>query len=51
MDINKLHNNLFAVGEWCRTWGMRLNVKKCKVIHFGKSYPKEVMTDSAGNDN
>ena len=25
MYINKLQNDLFAVGEWCRTWGMRLN--------------------------
>ena len=32
---------------------MRLNVEKCKVMHFGKSNPKEVyyMKDSAGNEN
>ena len=30
---------------------MRLNVEKCKVMHFGKSNPKEVMMDSAGNEN
>ena len=32
---------------------MRLNVEKCKVMHFGKSNPKEVycLTDSAGNEN
>ena len=53
MDINKLQNDLFAVGDWCRTWGMRLNAEKCKVINFGKSNPKEVYckTDSAGNGN
>ena len=53
MDINKLQNDLLAVGDWCRTWGMRLNVEKCKVIYFGKSNPKEVycMLDSAGNEN
>ena len=28
MDINKLQNDLFVVGEWCRIWGMRLNVEK-----------------------
>ena len=26
MDINKLQNELFAIGEWCRTWDMKLNV-------------------------
>jgi hypothetical protein len=53
MDINKLQNDLFAVGDWCRTWGMRLNVEKCKVMQFGKSNPKEIycMTDSAGYEN
>ncbi len=32
---------------------MRLNVEKCKVMHFGKSNPKAVycMTDIAGNEN
>ena len=35
MNINKLQNDLLAVGDWCRTWGMRLNVEKCKVMHFG----------------
>ena len=30
-----------------------INVEKCKVMHFGKSNPKEVycMMDSAGNEN
>ena len=41
MYINKLQNDFFT-GEWCRTWGMRLNIVKCKVMHFGKSNPKEV---------
>ena len=41
MDIDKLQNDLFTVGEWCKTWGMRLNVEKCKVMHFGKSNPKQ----------
>ena len=35
MDINKLYNDLFALGDWCRTWGMTLNVEKCKVMRFG----------------
>ena len=36
MNINKLQNDLFTKGEWCRTWVMMLNVEKCKVMHFGK---------------
>jgi hypothetical protein len=53
MDINKLQNDLFAVEEWCRTWSMRLNAEKFKVMHFGISNPKEVycMTDAVGNMN
>ena len=53
MDINKLQNDLFAAGDWCRTLVMRLNVEKYKVMHFGKSNPKQVycMKDSAGNEN
>ena len=34
MDINQLQNDLFALGEWCRTRGMRLNVEKWKVMPF-----------------
>ena len=51
MNIDKLHNDLFTVGEWCKTRGMRLNVEKCKVMHFGKSNPKTVyiMMDDVGN--
>ena len=51
MDIDKLQYYLFTVGEWCKTWGMRLNVKKCKVLYFGKSNPKAVfsMMDDVGN--
>ena len=32
---------------------MRLNVEKCKVMHFGKSNPKAVyyMIDDVGNEN
>ena len=51
MDIDKLQNDLFTVGEWCKTSGIRLNVVNCKVMHFGKSNPKAVyrMIDDVGN--
>ena len=51
MNIDKLQNDLFTVGEWYKTWGIRLNVEKCKVMHFGKSNPKAVyiMMDDVRN--
>ena len=51
MNIDKLQNDLFKVGEWYKTWGMKINVEKCKVMHFGKSNPKAVyiMMDDDGN--
>ena len=50
MDIDKLQNDLFAVGEWCRIWGMRLDVEKCKVMHFGKSNAVYYMSDDVFNE-
>ena len=51
MDVESLQNDLYTVDDWCRTWGMRLNVEKCKVRHFGKSNPKALysMTDDFDN--
>ena len=52
MGIEKLQNDLDGVREWCRTWGKRLNLEKCKVMHFGKSNPKAnyYMTDNSENE-
>ena len=49
-DIESLQRDLYTVEEWCKTWGMRLNVEKCKVMHFGKSNSKAVycMTNDSG---
>ena len=51
MGIEKLQKDLHMVGIWCKTWGMRLNVEKCKVMHFNKSNPKAVysMMDDVSN--
>ena len=57
---NELHTSqkvnevriLDEVDYWCQTWGMKLNVEKCKVMHFGKSNLKAnyYMTDYSGNE-
>ena len=31
-----LQNDIFAVVDWTKTWLMKLNASKCKVMHLGK---------------
>ena len=52
MEVEKLQKDLEELDFWCQTWGMKLNVEKCKVMHFGKSNPKAnyYMTDYSGNE-
>jgi hypothetical protein len=38
----RLQETLDRLVEWARIWGMEYNVKKCKVMHFGRSNPKHV---------
>jgi hypothetical protein len=38
-DRAKLQEVLNRLCEWTTEWGMRFNVQKCKVIHFGKKNP------------
>ena len=42
---------MYEISSCRRTWSMRLNVEKCKVIHFGKSNSRSVycMTNDSGN--
>ena len=35
-DSLRLQSDLDRGCEWSNTWGMKLNVSKCKVMHFGK---------------
>ena len=37
LELDKLQKDLDELDYWCRTWDMKLNVEKCKVMHFGKS--------------
>jgi len=36
MDSIRLQKDLDTVIEWANRWQMQFNVKKCKVVHFGK---------------
>ena len=36
MDARKLQANLDRICQWADKWKMSFNVKKCKVMHFGK---------------
>ena len=36
-DCMKLQEDLDKISGWTRTWQMEFNLKKCKVMEFGKS--------------
>ena len=50
-DSLNLQKDLDAICEWTRLWGMRLNVEKCKTVHFGRKNLREdyFMSDSSGS--
>ena len=35
-DAQQMQENLDRIGEWAHRWQMSFNVKKCKVMHFGR---------------
>jgi len=38
-DSMRLQKDLHTVTEWASRWQMQFNVKKCKVVHYGKGNP------------
>ena len=36
-DCKMLQKDIERINEWSKTWNMEFNVKKCKVMEFGKS--------------
>jgi hypothetical protein len=40
----QLQEALDNLTEWSKTWGMSFNVKKCKVVHFGRTNKKFAYT-------
>ena len=44
-NLNKLQIDLCELERWSLKWQLPFNVKKCKVLHFGKSNPEHVLYD------
>ena len=40
VEIRTLQSDLDAISAWCKTWCMKLNVEKCKVMHIGRNNQK-----------
>ena len=38
--VNRLQDDLDNFSKWARDWQMQFNVDKCKVLHLGKSNPR-----------
>jgi ribonucleases P/MRP protein subunit RPP40 len=39
-DNRKLQESLTNMNEWAKSWGMKFNTAKCKVMHVGRSNAK-----------
>ena len=39
-DMEKLQRDLESMQKWPRTWQIRFNADKCKVMHTGRGNPK-----------
>ena len=40
-DAEEMQRMINRLAEWANRWGMAFNVKKCKVLHFGRKNPKQ----------
>ena len=50
-DVERLQNDMDNIIDWTNNWLMKLNIDKCKVMHFGKHNPQHTytMTDYSTN--
>ena len=50
---NHMQNDIRSLEKWCNDWSMKLNVKKCKIMHLGKNNPRRAyfMYDKATDKN
>lgn len=39
-----LQDDLSRVISWCSTWMLKINIKKCACVHFGRNNPETVIT-------
>ena len=53
INNNKLQDDIYKLEKWCSDWSMKLNAKKCKIMHIGKKNPRREyhMFDSTSNSN
>jgi len=47
----KLQTDINNIAEWCKTWQMKLNIEKCKIMHIGKKNNFFVYSIPANNNN
>ena len=52
IEVEKLQKDVDFVCDWCKTWVMRLDLEKWKVMHFVKFNPKVIycISDILGNE-
>ena len=43
---NNLQTDINNILDWTKTWLMRLNINKCKIMHFGKKKNKTLRVQS-----
>jgi len=43
-DAERLQSDINSIVEWTNKWLMKLNIEKCKVMHFGKHNTKHMYT-------
>ena len=44
INNNKLQDDIYKLEKWCSDWSMKLNAKKCKIMHIDKKIQEESIT-------
>ena len=50
-DQAKLQNNLDSLEDWSKTWLLKFNYSKCKVMHVGHSIQTEYRMSNNGKEH
>ena len=49
-NSDSIQNDLYKLQDWTERWNLHFNVKKCKVLHYGKNNPNISYKMKLGND-
>ena len=49
-NSDNIQNDSYELQDWTKKWNLHFNVKKCKVLHFGKNNPNISYKMKLGND-